>query len=132
MVGVLEWDESDRNRIMRQFQWEETPDTQTVRLAQEDLWVYEALLRIIEKTNKGATLRERGDQGGAGVGDRQAGGAELGAESGTGDPAGWPQARPPRAPAKRAALPQAGSAWPRPAPRPLLESARRRALRHLR
>ena len=56
MVGVLEWDESDRNRIMRQFQWEETPDTQTVRLAQEDLWVYEALLRIIEKTNKGDDL----------------------------------------------------------------------------
>ncbi len=63
MVGVLEWDESDRNRIMRQFQWEETPDTQTVRLAQEDLWVYEALLRIIEKTNKGTTYENAAIKG---------------------------------------------------------------------
>jgi hypothetical protein len=52
MVGVLDWDPSDLDRIKKQLVWEETPDTQTVRLAQEDLWVYEALLRIIENTNK--------------------------------------------------------------------------------
>ncbi len=52
MVGVLDWDPTDLDRIKKQFVWEETPDTQTVRLAQEDLWVYEALLRIIENTNK--------------------------------------------------------------------------------
>jgi hypothetical protein len=55
MVGVLEWDENDLNRIIGQFQWDVTPDTETVQLAQEDLWVYEALLRTIENTNKGTT-----------------------------------------------------------------------------
>ena len=31
------------------------PNSFQVRLAQEDLWVYEALLRIIRATNEGAT-----------------------------------------------------------------------------
>ena len=54
------------------------PTRMTVRLAQEDLWVYEALLRIIENTNKDEDgkarhLRERGDQAGGSVGNRPAG-----------------------------------------------------------
>ena len=55
MVGVLEWNQGDPDRITSQFHWEEVPDTLTIRLAQEDLWVYEALLRIIENTNAGTT-----------------------------------------------------------------------------
>jgi hypothetical protein len=35
--------------------WTAAPATFQVRLAQEDLWVYEALLRIIRDTNEGAT-----------------------------------------------------------------------------
>jgi hypothetical protein len=55
MIGLLEWDETDLDRIKDQFVWSQVPDTLAVRLAQEDLWVYEALLRIIENTNKGTT-----------------------------------------------------------------------------
>ncbi len=55
LVGVLEWNPADLDRITSQFVWVETPDTLTIRLAQEDLWVYEALLRIIENTNAGTT-----------------------------------------------------------------------------
>ncbi len=52
MIGVVKWNEGDRKRLMAKFQWETTPSTRQVRLAQEDLWVYEALVRIIRNTNK--------------------------------------------------------------------------------
>jgi hypothetical protein len=51
MVGVVAWDEADRKRIEDRFQWEKKPTTAKVLLAQEDLWVYEALLRVIKNTN---------------------------------------------------------------------------------
>jgi len=51
MVGVVDWDQADRQRIEQQFDWQTRPSTLRVRLAQEDLWVYEALVRIIKNTN---------------------------------------------------------------------------------
>ena len=54
-IGIVEWDESDYNRLKDRFVWEEAPSTLAVLLAQEDLWVDEALLRVIKNTNEGAT-----------------------------------------------------------------------------
>jgi hypothetical protein len=55
MEGIVLWDQSDVDRIQKNFNWQTTPSTAQVRLAQEDLWVYEALLRVIENTNEGST-----------------------------------------------------------------------------
>jgi len=54
-VGIVEWNMQDLQRIRAQFDWPTTPSTFEVRIAQENLWVYEALLRIIRETNEGAT-----------------------------------------------------------------------------
>jgi len=54
MVGVIDWDGGDQERVKQRFFWEEVPDTDQVVLAQEDLWVYEALLRAIKATNGNA------------------------------------------------------------------------------
>ena len=54
MVGVVDWAENDRQRLIDRFNWQRVPSTLRVRLAQEDLWVYEALVRIIRNTNEGA------------------------------------------------------------------------------
>jgi hypothetical protein len=55
MVGVVDWLEDDRLRLVNRFNWPYRPSTLDVRLAQEDLWVYEALLRIIRNTNSTET-----------------------------------------------------------------------------
>lgn len=54
-IGIVEWNLQDLQRIRAQFDWPTTPTTFEVRLAQENLWVYEALLWIIRETNSGAT-----------------------------------------------------------------------------
>jgi hypothetical protein len=56
-IGLVEWVEADRARIVEQFKWPRTPTTQEVVDAQEDLWVYEALASIIKKTNEPETRR---------------------------------------------------------------------------
>jgi hypothetical protein len=38
-----------------ELQWDSTPSTRQIRLAQEDLWVYQALLRTIAATNEAQT-----------------------------------------------------------------------------
>lgn len=53
MVGTVVWDANDRKKLEERFNWRKTPSTLQVRLAQEDLWVYEALMRIIRNTNEG-------------------------------------------------------------------------------
>jgi hypothetical protein len=53
--GVLEWNASNRNTVRARFIWDERPSTTRIRVAQEDLWIYEALLRVIAETNEGAT-----------------------------------------------------------------------------
>ncbi len=59
LVGVVDWAKEDLDRLMRRFNWLSRPSTEEVRLAQEDLWVYEALLRIIAKTNGPAVKYQR-------------------------------------------------------------------------
>ncbi len=54
-IGTVDWNESDYRALEDRFEWRETPSTLAVILAQEDLWVYEALLRIIKNTNDSAT-----------------------------------------------------------------------------
>ena len=50
--GVVDWDKSDADRTLDRFQrWRTTPSTLDVLMAQEDLWVYEAILRVIQRTN---------------------------------------------------------------------------------
>ena len=53
LVGVVWWDDYLKVED-RYYRWQTTPTSQEVRLAQEDLWVIEALLRIIRDTNEGA------------------------------------------------------------------------------
>jgi len=55
LVGKVFWNMNDLKRIRNDFYWATQPKSIQVRLAQEDLWVYEALLRIIAKTNEHAT-----------------------------------------------------------------------------
>lgn len=55
MVGVVDW--LDEANLLARFNWLTTPSTEEIRLAQEDLWVYEALLRIIADTNRPATTQ---------------------------------------------------------------------------
>ncbi|HUT93943.1 MAG TPA: hypothetical protein VMY37_31055, partial [Thermoguttaceae bacterium] len=55
LVGKVDWTMGDLKRIRDGYYWKTRPTTTQVRLAQEDLWVYEALLRIIAKTNETAT-----------------------------------------------------------------------------
>ncbi|NQU22326.1 MAG: hypothetical protein HQ567_13685 [Candidatus Nealsonbacteria bacterium] len=51
-VGLVDWEVADRQKIITRFQWTSVPTTGKVLLAQEDLWVYEALMRIILNTNQ--------------------------------------------------------------------------------
>jgi hypothetical protein len=53
-VGIVDWDQGDYSRLLRCFEWQDTPSTLAVVLAQEDLWVYEAVLRVIKNVNEGA------------------------------------------------------------------------------
>jgi hypothetical protein len=52
-TGLVFWDEGNQKGIQEPYKWVSRPSTLQVRLAQEDLWVYEALLRIIRNTNEG-------------------------------------------------------------------------------
>ncbi len=47
------WDAANQSEIQRTLTWSTIPTSQQVRLAQEDLWVYQALLLIIRKVNEG-------------------------------------------------------------------------------
>jgi hypothetical protein len=53
IVGKVIWDEGNQAMIYQKFDWDAQPTTLQVLIAQEDLWVYEALLRIIRDTNEG-------------------------------------------------------------------------------
>ncbi|MCS7305270.1 MAG: hypothetical protein NZ602_09220 [Thermoguttaceae bacterium] len=53
--GIVVWEDSNYKQFLARFHWNEMPSTQKVRLAQEDLWVYETLLGIIKELNKDAT-----------------------------------------------------------------------------
>lgn len=61
LVGTVEWNESDYARIQAGFYWVKRPSTSQVRLAQEDLWCYESVLRAIAKINKDAGASSHAD-----------------------------------------------------------------------
>jgi hypothetical protein len=54
-IGVVDWSEGEKKVASHIEQWTETPSTAEILLAQEDIWVYEAVLRVIRSTNKDAT-----------------------------------------------------------------------------
>ncbi len=56
MTGIVNWD--GRYALRDSFDWPNRPTTEQVRTAQEDLWVYEALLRVIRDTNLDPTATE--------------------------------------------------------------------------
>ncbi|MDY0167955.1 MAG: hypothetical protein RBS80_15510 [Thermoguttaceae bacterium] len=56
-LGLVEWTQPEIFSITAG--WEQTPTTQQVLLAQEDLWVYEALLRIVSNVNQGVESHEK-------------------------------------------------------------------------
>ena len=51
-TGLVVWD--DYAKFQDHFTWQAAPSPLEVWLAQEDLWVYQALLQIIVETNQGA------------------------------------------------------------------------------
>lgn len=55
MLGIVEWNPQNIAAIKQRFAWRQVPTSDEIWNAQEDLWVYEALLRVIAKTNEGAT-----------------------------------------------------------------------------
>lgn len=55
--GFVDW--IDFERVEKRFtRWTTTPSSFQVRMAQEDLWVYEALLRVLQGVNKSASNLE--------------------------------------------------------------------------
>ncbi len=62
LVGIVDWNPADYSELegdfsgqKKGFYWKARPSTLEVELAQENLWVIQALLRVIRKTNDGAT-----------------------------------------------------------------------------
>jgi len=55
-TGVIHWEQSQRDAIQRRYQWTASPPTSiAARLAQEDYWIYRAVLQTIEAANGAAT-----------------------------------------------------------------------------
>ena len=52
--GLVHWELADRKNFEDRFVWQDTPSTLAILLAQEDLWVCQALLRVISNCNEGA------------------------------------------------------------------------------
>lgn len=55
IVGLVVWPQADRDKIVNMYRWPRAPGSKQIRYAQEDYWVYKALLDIISETNQGAT-----------------------------------------------------------------------------
>ena len=53
-IGTVDWSNGEYEAIKAACTWPNTPSTLRVALTQEDLWVYEALLRAIRQTNQEA------------------------------------------------------------------------------
>jgi hypothetical protein len=52
---VATWNEVNQRRIFASFNWDKKPSTAKVLLAQQELWVYEALCDVLARMNKPAT-----------------------------------------------------------------------------
>jgi hypothetical protein len=55
MVGTVDWDRNDIERLKSKLNWQTTPSDIKLRLAQEDIWVTLSLLRVIRNTNENVT-----------------------------------------------------------------------------
>ncbi len=55
----LIWAIASQTDVLESIEWKQVPTSAEVRRAQEDLWVYEALLRIIAAVNGGRTYGPR-------------------------------------------------------------------------
>lgn len=55
--GIVDWNESDFARIAGSVYWITCPMTVQIRIAQEDMWAYEAILRAIAQSNEDAGTR---------------------------------------------------------------------------
>ncbi|MDO4574917.1 MAG: hypothetical protein Q4D98_06850 [Planctomycetia bacterium] len=53
MEGMVYWNEANFRQLEARLSWKTRPSTAAILVAQEDLWVYEAILRIIQETNAG-------------------------------------------------------------------------------
>ena len=51
LVGTVDWDDDNRHHLEDRFNWTARPDSDVIRLSQEDLWVYKTLLQVIRETN---------------------------------------------------------------------------------
>jgi hypothetical protein len=52
---VATWSSENQQRIFASFNWDRKPSTAKVLLAQEELWVYDALCDVVARINKPAT-----------------------------------------------------------------------------
>ena len=52
--GIVDWNESDFARLANEVYWTTCPTTVDIRIAQEDMWAYEAILRAIAQSNEDA------------------------------------------------------------------------------
>jgi hypothetical protein len=52
---VATWSSENQQRIFASFNWDKKPSTAKVLLAQEELWVYDALCDVVARINKPAT-----------------------------------------------------------------------------
>ena len=52
---IATWNPENQQRIYKSFDWDVRPSTAKVLLAQEELWVYEALCDVVAGVNKSAT-----------------------------------------------------------------------------
>ncbi|MBX3414987.1 MAG: hypothetical protein KF708_20045 [Pirellulales bacterium] len=52
--GVIQWDETQRNSIQQRYNWSKIPSSKAIRFAQEDYWIYRAVLQAINSANGNA------------------------------------------------------------------------------
>jgi hypothetical protein len=52
---VATWSSENQQKIFASFNWDKKPSTAKVLLAQEELWVYDALCDVVARINKPAT-----------------------------------------------------------------------------
>ena len=86
IVGTVDWNPQDQQRIRSEFYFSKAaPVRLAIRLAQEDYWVYQALLYIIKKTNGNASTHSA-------VAVKQINAMQIGARPQA--PSAWPEAGP--------------------------------------
>ncbi|MDO4549633.1 MAG: hypothetical protein Q4C96_00100 [Planctomycetia bacterium] len=55
LEGTVYWDDRNFSVLQHRLTWDNPPETLEIIIAQEDLWIYEMLLGIIQNINEGRT-----------------------------------------------------------------------------